>query len=133
MADINPYAPRTTMTIDRANRLIGLKSHPGFNDFVALINEVVKVAEDAFVSYEGWDNEELVARSIAFRAAKKFEEQLLTRMGGLIQAGIAEAMMARDANPQANNADAADGADELRAAILTELDNRYETRVSGTY
>jgi hypothetical protein len=132
-----PFEARTTLTIDKANRLIALRAHPGFNDLVALSEQTVKLAEDALVGYEGWDRDELNARSIAFRAAKKSHEMLFGRMAHAIQEGIEEAAAVRDANATSGDPysrDAADMADELRAKVLQHIDEtRYDTRIPGTY
>lgn len=133
----NPFAPRTTLTIDKANRLLALKSHPGFNDLVALSEQTVKAAEDALVGFEGWDKDELVARSIAFRAAKRSHEMLFGRLVKAIQDGIEEAVAIRDANATPSelfSAEAADMADDLRVKVLQHMDDtKYETRIPGTY
>lgn len=134
---INPYEARTTMTIDRANRLHALKGHPGFQDLIALSQRTVDVSKDALVNYAGWDKDELVARSIAFRAAVKSHEMLFVRMAQAIQEGIEEAMQIQgsQATPSdLTNRESADMADELRALVLQQIDNNsYDTRVPGTY
>jgi hypothetical protein len=130
-----PFEQRTTLTIDKANRLIALKAHPGFNDLVALSEQTVKLAEEALVGYEGWDRDELNARSIAFRAAKRSHEMLFGRMAHAIQQGIEEAAAVRDSGaPGDFSAEAADMADQLRVRVLQHMDEtKYETRIPGTY
>ena len=125
----NPYEKRTSLAIDVANRLLSLRGHPGFQDLMRLSQETVRLAEVAVTEYEGWDKDELVARSIAFRAAKRSHEMLFVRMANAIQAGISEAT-----TEQGNTKEAADMADELRALVVKQLDEEnVETRVSGTY
>lgn len=131
----NPYEATTTMSIDIANRLYSLRAHPGFNDLVRLSERTVKVAEDAFVMYEGWDKDELNARSIAFRSARRFHEMLWGLMENTIQNGIAESRQAQEAvsleDPYGE--EAANMADHLRVAVLKRTDESYDSRVSGTY
>ena len=132
---IIPFEPRTTLTVDRANRLMGLKAHPGFNDLVRLSEETVRAAEAAVTEYSGWDKDELVARSIAFRAAKRSHEMLFTRMAQAIQDGVAETLQQRSEQPLTFDAREADAmAEDLRAEVLRQIDEQnYDTRVSGTY
>jgi hypothetical protein len=127
---IIPFEPRTTMTIDRANRLMGLKSHPGFQDLVALSLETVRLAEAAVTDYQGWDKDELVARSIAFRAAKKSHEMLFYKMATVIEEGVLEATQKRQNN---NDADADAMAEELKVEVFRQLDERFDSRVGGSF
>jgi acyl-coenzyme A synthetase/AMP-(fatty) acid ligase len=132
----NPYEARTTLPIDRANRLLALRGHPGFQDLIAISLQTVKAAEAAVVDYDGWDKDELVARSIAFRAAKRSHEMLFVNMAAVIQNGITEAVQLRDEQVAAlpNDKKSAEMADELRALVLEQMkDDKYETRIPGSY
>lgn len=132
----NPIESRTTPYIDRASRLLSLRGHPGFGDLVALSQETVNIARAALVNFEGWDKDELVARSIAYRAAEKSHEMLFVRLAQAIQTGIEEASAVRDAAIPANqySKEAADMSDELRAQVIQQIDqSNYETRTPGSY
>lgn len=130
----NPFEARTTLSIDMANRLFALRGQPGFIDLIRLSEETVKVAEDAFVNFDGWDKDELAARSIAFKAARRFHQMLWSRVESVIQGGIEEARQARqEAVDDPFGKDAADMADNLRVAVLERQSDMYDTRVSGTY
>ncbi len=131
-----PFEARTTLAIDIANRLLSLKGHPGFVDLVRISEQTVKAAEDALVNFEGWDRDELAARSIAFRAAKRSHEMLFVNMAVAIQTGIEEAARIRDANATPGalfSKEAADCSDELRAMVLQLGKNEYDTRVPGSF
>lgn len=128
-----PFEQRVTLTVDRANRLLALKAHPGFNDLVALSEQTVSAARAALVDYEGWDRDELLARSIAFRAAVKSHEMLFVRVAQAIQAGIEEAA-ALKSSADPFSSDAADMADQLRVMVLQqEKESNYDTRTPGSY
>jgi len=122
------------MVIDRANRFMSLKAHPSFNDLFALSTEIVAVAEAALTTFQGWDKDELVARAIAFRAAKKFHEQLFVKMATAIQEGVAEAMRMKNEDPAVfNDRHAADMADDLMIKVLEKETEVNEMRVPGSY
>jgi len=122
-----PFEPRTTLAVDRANRLHSLIAHPGWNDMVALSEQTVKIAEDALVNFEGWDRDELVARSIAFRAAKKSHQRLFNGIQQAVQAGVEEAAVLMDSEDPFSRA-TADMADDLRVRILQ---HEEQTRNEG--
>ena len=131
-----PFVSTTTPTIDRANRLMGLTSHPGWNDLVAISINTVKVAEAAVVMFEGWDKDELAARSIAFRAAKRSHDILLASVASAIQTGVQEAAesLARSAEALPNDRNATDLADDLRSAVLRQVEETsQETRIPGSF
>jgi len=119
----------STPAIELAQRLRSLSSHPGFRDLIRLSEKTVKVAEDAFVNFEGWDKEELSARSIAFRSAKKFHVSLFQEINWAIEGGIEEARQEQVAGRDPFGREAADAADNLRNTVL----ETYDTRVPGTY
>jgi len=122
------------MSLDVANRLHALRSQPGYYDLIRLSGECVRVAEDAFVNFEGWDKDELAARSIAFRSAKRFHEMLWMKVESVIQSGIEEARQAREnAMDDPYGKEAADMADSLRAVVLQRQADTYDTRIPGTY
>jgi phosphate uptake regulator len=125
-----PFGAHTTMGIDIANRLYSLKTHPGYYDLVRMSEGVVQMAEDAFINFEGWDKDELQARSLAFQAAKRFHKLLFSKIEEAIASGIEELRATRQAeDPFAK--EHADMADDLRVAALQFESN--ETRIPGTY
>jgi len=128
-----PYEQTISLAIDKANRLHSLRAHPGFNDLVALSEETVRIAERELVEFAGWDKDELVARSIAFRAAKKSHERLFMGIMRTIQEGIEEAAILRGSEDPYSR-EAVEMADELRLKVLQHAEaTNYETRIPGSY
>lgn len=119
--------------IERARHLASLRAHPGFPYLIELSESIVRIAERAFVDYQGWDQAELVARSIAFRAAKKSHELLFSGLAQAIAEGSEEAQNILN-EPDTYTREAADMSDELRALILEQQrGNEWDSRVPGSF
>src|ERR1700733_3001540 len=120
-------------SIERARHLATLRTHPGYPYLIALSEQIVKLAEDALVSYQGWDKDELVARRISFRSAQRQHELLFSGIARAIDEGTEEATIMLHSQDEYSR-EASELADELRALVLeNEKARSYDTRILGTY
>src|ERR1700688_5208476 len=85
-----PFVPTTTPNIERANRLMALRAHPGFIDFLRLSEELVRDAADICADYPGWDAQQIVVLKVRMQCAKEHHQMLISKMQEAIQAGIEE-------------------------------------------
>ena len=76
--------------IERGNRFLALRSHPAYNDLVALSLRLVHQAAATLVDYPGWDKDQIAALKQRAQAAKEFHEQLFGTITEAIQEGISE-------------------------------------------
>lgn len=76
--------------IERGNRFLALRSHPAYNDLVALSQSLVLQAAGTLVDYPGWDKDQIAALKQRAQAAKEFHEQLFGAIVETIKEGISE-------------------------------------------
>lgn len=125
MPELKPFTPRTTETIERANRFLAFRDSPAFNEVFRLSQQLVDEARVNQRQFGGWDKDQIVNLAIRVKVAEEYHEQLFTRMAEAIVLGVAEAtqsMSAQQANEQS---------DQLRDQILKKMDT--ESRVPGSY
>lgn len=133
-AERAPFVPTTTPTIERANRLMGLRSHPGYLDLVRLINELVQESIDATSEYPGWDPNVIVILKVKQQAASEFPKALTIKINNAIDAGLSEAkaQVETASAPPMTAADAVDQGDYVRQRVLQTFEE-MDNRVPGSY
>lgn len=124
------YAGETTPTIERANRLISVRSNPGFRDIVQISLDLVKSAADMCADYPGWDPQQIVMLKVRMQCAKEHHEILLANINEAIRAGLEEARTAT--LPQKTVVEAAEQGDYVRQAVLQKFEE-IEGRAAGSY
>lgn len=122
MAELKSFVPRTTETIERANRFLAFRDSPAFNEVFRLSQSLVDSATAALVDYPGWDQEQIACLKARAQAAKEHHVLLFATMQETINAGVSEA---------ANSLAALEGSDALRDRVLSKVD--AESRITGSY
>lgn len=133
-----PYVPTTTPTIERANRLISVRAHPGFLDIVRMSQEIVQSAVDQCMDYPGWDEKQMMVLTIRQKCAKELRQLLFDKINDAIADGIAEAkaqttestMPTKTAEQTAEQA--VDQSDYVRMKMLERFDEN-DMRAAGSY
>src|SRR5271154_3505234 len=129
----SPFVATTTPAIERANRLLGLRAHPGFADLLRLSQELVQSAADICADYPGWDSQQIVVLKVRMQCAKEHHTMLLAKINEAILAGIAEQAAAQNL-PKKSAADAMDQGDLVRQEVLTHFAGMDEdNRPAGSY
>jgi hypothetical protein len=129
---VSPFVPTTTPTIDRANRLISVRSNPGFLDIIRISQDLVKEAEEQSTDFRGWDPQQIVMLKCRSQAAKEHHVLLLSKINEAVEQGVAEArdLMAKFAVKTA--AEAAEQGDYVRQKMLETFD-QMDNRIAGSY
>jgi len=125
------FAETTTPTIERANRLIAVRAHPGFHDIMRISQDLVKTAEDICANYPGWDTQQIVMLKVRMQTAREHHAALFAAVNDAIRAGLDEARTTA-ASPEKTVTDAADQGDYVRQAVLQKFDE-MEGRAAGSY
>lgn len=130
-----PFHQTTTPTIERSNRFLSLKAHPGFYDLILLSQQLVQEASDQSRDYPGWDPQQMVVLKCRAQASHEHHEALLARMQNAINTGIAEAtrLIAEHQLESKTAAEVIDQGDYVRQAVLEEFGKMDETRASGSF
>ena len=127
-----PFAEATTPTIERANRLIAVRAHPGFRDIIRISEDLVKSADDICAHYPGWDAQQIVVLKVRMQTAREHHAALFAAINDAIRAGLDEARATATASPEKTVTDAADQGDYVRQAVLQKFDE-MEGRAAGSY
>lgn len=123
MAELKAFTPRTTETIERANRFLAFRDSPAFNEVHRLCEELIEEARANQRHFAGWDTQQIATLAIRVQVAEQFREQLFIRMAEAITTGVQEAAQKlgpRDETPE-----------KLRDQVLRKFDS--ESRVPGSY
>lgn len=127
-----PFVPTTTAAMDRANRLISVRTHPGFLEILRISQDLVQSAVDMCVDYPGWDAQQIVILKVRMQAAKEHHELLLARINEAIQIGIEEGRTKTATLPEVSPDDIVDHGDYVRQAVLEKF-NENDMRAAGSY
>jgi hypothetical protein len=127
---LSPFVPETTPTIERANRLISVRSNPGFLDILRISQELVDRAAAVLVDYGGWDPQQIMVLKARAQAAKEHHNTLLGSINDAIREGVEEG---RTVAPSAKTAtDALDQGDHVRRIVLEKFEE-FDSRPAGSY
>lgn len=127
-----PFESTTTPVIDRANRLISLKTHPGFLDVLRISQELAKTANDILVNYPGWDPQQVMVLKVRAQAAKEHHELLISKIQEAIHDGIVESSSAFPAREEKSPEAMLEQGDFVRQKVLEKFEN-LDLRPAGSY
>jgi hypothetical protein len=129
----NPLEPTASYNIERANRLMALRVHPGFSDLVRLSFEIVNSLSANAIDYPGWDKDQLMLLKVRAQTAKEHHDLLFANISEAIREGVQEQAASADL-PTKSVTEILETGDYVRQEVLTkfsELD--VEGRLPGTY
>jgi hypothetical protein len=123
----------TASVIDRSNRLLSLRSNPGFRDAWQISQNMVDIATAIAVDYGGWDSQQITVLKVRAQAAKEHHELFFAKIVEAIRDGIeaqATAANLTDKTP----AEVVEQGDYVRQQVLTRFEEfDAEGRLPGTY
>ena len=130
----NPFVNTMTPAMDRAQRLLSLRQHPGFRDLIRLSQDMADKVDMDLRRYPGWDLQQLAVLHARVKAAQEHHEAWMGAVQEAINQGEAEAVELRDANQLAAKTpeQIVEESDMLRIRMLNrfaEMDNR----IPGSY
>jgi hypothetical protein len=129
-----PFTPVSTPAIERANRLMSVRAHPGFLDILRILDEFVNEAREKTETYPGWDAQVIVVLKVRQQAAAEIKPALLSEIDDAITAGVAEAReQINAAKIPAKTADESIEQGDLVRQKVLETFEEYDTRVPGSY
>lgn len=128
----SPFVATTTAAIERANRLMGVRAHPGFLDIIRIEQEMIQEAVDACIDYAGWDQQMIMLLKVQMQVAKQHHKALLFRINQAIEQGVSEAKEQVDNLPQKTAAEAVDHGDLVRQQVLERFDE-MDMRIPGSF
>lgn len=111
-------------SVARANRLLGVRSHEGWQDVMDIATRLVHDVMNTAVDFEGWDAQQITVLKGRAQGAKAIVDQLIIEINEAINLGI---YVAR--TNEGENYEAVAQTDELRETILSH----GEGRVAGSY
>jgi hypothetical protein len=129
-----PFIPTTTPAIESANRLMGVRAHPGFVELIRLMNGIVQEARENTEDYAGWDPQMMTVLKVRQQVAKEFPQRVIEKMNAIIDAGVAEArtQMEFASAPPKSATDAVDQGDYVRQRVLQNFEE-MDGRVAGSF
>jgi hypothetical protein len=132
--DENPFVATTTPAIERANRLIAVRSHPGFLDILRISQDLISEADEACRSYPGWDLQQILVLKVRMQCAQEHHKMLLAKIQDAVDDGVAEAKRQMDAAilKTKTPAEIVEQGDYVRQAVLTKFDE-MDSRASGSF
>jgi hypothetical protein len=129
----NPLEPAASYNIERANRLMALRVHPGFSDLVRISQSLVDEATAIAIDFAGWDAQQISILKARAQAAKEHHALLFAKMTEAIREGVEE--QAASANlPDKSVREVLETGDLVRQEVLTKFsDLDQESRLPGSY
>jgi|ERR1700676_499676 len=127
-----PFIPTTTPAIERANRLISLRTHPGFLDLLRLSQELVQSAADICADFPGWDAQQIVVLKVRMQAAKEHHALLIAKIQDAIQQGLDEGREQSSTLPAKSAEDSMDQGDFVRQKMLERFEE-FDSRPAGSF
>lgn len=137
---ISPFVPTTTPDMERANRLMSLKSHPGFLDLVRISHDLAESVIQQMLAFQGWDLMQIATVRAAAQGANEHHRGLFAAIDALIEKGTAEAMeQIANAQMQKTPQEIIEQSDHVRRTVLqkfAQMDDNQQgdpTRIPGSY
>ena len=127
-----PFVPEATPAMDRANRLISLRQHPGFLDVLRISQEIVQSAADQCADFPGWDPLQITILKVRMQVAKEHHQLLIGKINDAIHTGLAEAAALASSLPVKTPQEMLDQGDYVRQQVLKTFDG-MESRSAGSY
>ena len=118
---------------ERANRLMALRAHPGFQEAWQISKQLSDEAGRISITYPGWDPTQIIILKSRAQAALEFHEQLFGRIAGAIRDGIEEQAAASNLHDK-TPAEVLEQGVYVRQQVLSRFEDLdTETRIPGTY
>ena len=119
--------------IDRSNRLLSLRSNPGFRDAWQISKDMSDEAGRISITYGGWDPNQIMVLKARAQAALEHHETFFARIKEAINDGIQE--QAAQVNlPEKTPAEILEQGDYVRQEVLAHFsDMDAEGRLPGSY
>lgn len=127
-----PFIPVTTPTVERANRLLSVRVHPGFLDVLSLSEEIIQEAVETCSGYPGWDPQVMVVLKVRMQVAKEHHLRLIGKINDAIQVGIAEGRTESSSLPTKTAEESVDQGDLVRQEVLKRFEEN-DNRMAGSY
>lgn len=127
-----PFAATTTPAIERANRLISVRSNPGFLDIIRISEDLVKNAYELAADSPAWDPNQIVLLKARMQAAKEHHELLFAKILEAIRAGVEEASAKANELPSKTVEEILEQGDYVRQEVLRKFDD-MDLRPAGSY
>lgn len=127
-----PFEAVTTPNIERANRLMSVRSHPGFLEILRISQNIVQMAVDNCADYPGWDAQQIVVMKVRMQCAKEHHQLILSEIQRAIEEGVGEAREQVANLPAKSAEDAVDQGDFVRQRVL-ETFSEMDNRLPGTF
>ena len=119
--------------IDIANRLLSLRSNPGFAEAWRISKDMTDEAARISITYPGWDPQQIMVLKARAQAALEHHEGFFARIQEAINVGI-QAQAAQSNMSDKTPTEVLETGDYVRQEVLThfaEMDS--ESRLPGTY
>ena len=129
----SPFVSTTTPTIERANRLIAVRAHPGFLDIVRISAEIRDEATAQLVDFGGWDHTQIAILKARAQAAKEHHNLLLQKIQSYIQDGLNEAQALTEGELDRSASELLDSGDHVRRIVLQKFEEADAARIPGSY
>jgi hypothetical protein len=129
----SPYVSITTPTIERANRLLSLKTHPGFNDIIRLSEEIIAETVEICNNYPGWDKDQMALLFTKQQAAKGHHQRLLYKINEAIEMGTNDQRELAPTLPSKSAEEIIEQGDFVRQEVLTKFAEMDDNRIPGSY
>ena len=81
---INDKGPSVVSVVALGNRMLALKTSPGFHDLIMLAEMLESEAQTTLIDYPGFDRDELFVLKVRAQVAKEFVAELKARIDGAI-------------------------------------------------
>ena len=132
MSVLQPFPITSTPIIERANRLLSVKSNAGFIDILRISQQLVDEAVSASVEYPGWDSQQIVVLKCRAQAAKEHHQQLIRRIMAAIQDGLEAAKADLSSMPAKTPTEIIEQGDLVRQEFLKKAED-LDSRVPGSF
>jgi hypothetical protein len=132
MSVLQPFAVTTTPIVERANRLLSVKSNPGFIDILRISQQLVDEAVAMSVDYPGWDAQQITVLKCRAQAAKEHHQQLIRRIMAAIQDGLDAAKSDLASMPAKTPTEIIEQGDLVRQEFLKKAED-LDSRVPGSF
>jgi hypothetical protein len=131
---LEPFVQTTTPVIERANRLLAVRAHPGYLDILRIAHEISESATAVLVDYPGWDKDQIAVLKARAQAAKEGYEMLVAKINDAIKDGVEEARAAVNAGviEASSNEQAVETGDLVRQKVLQKFEE-MDTRIPGSF
>ena len=128
-----PFEQTSTPEIELANRLMSLRTNPGFADAYRISKAMADEAAHTSITYPGWDSNQIMVLKARAQAALEHHELFFAKITEAIREGV-QAQAANTNLPDKSAEEVLATGDYVRQEVLTKFaDLDAESRLPGTY